>query len=93
MFDTEQSEILQCERVEAVAGHAQLLHGGQLLQNLGHVGELVEGEADVAQPLKGAQLFGQLVQTVAIQQERLQAERGLNEWAGISSKNCPHLQR
>lgn len=76
VFDAEQSEVLQCERLQAVSSHAQLLHGGELLQNLGHVGELVEGKAYVAQPLKGAQLFGQLRQTVAIQEERLKAARG-----------------
>jgi len=73
VFDAEQPEVLQGERVQAVSSHAQLLHGGQLLQHLRHVAELVEGEAQVAEPLEGAQLRGQLLQTVAIQQERLQA--------------------
>lgn len=71
VFDAEQPEVLQGERFQAVSSHAQLLHGGQLLQHLGHVGELVEGKADVGQPLEGAQLVGQLSQTVAVQQERL----------------------
>lgn len=75
MLDAEQPEILQCERLQAVSSHAQLLHGGELLQNLGHVGELVEGKAYVAEPLQGAQLFGQLRQTVAIQEESLKAAR------------------
>lgn len=79
VFDAQQSEILQRERLQAVSSHAQLLHGGELLQNLGHVGELVEGKAYVAEALQGAQLFGKLRQTVAIQEESLQAARQRDE--------------
>lgn len=74
MFDTKQSEILQGECFQAVSGHAQLLHGGQLLQDLGHMVEVVERKAQVAQPLEGAKLPRQLIEVVTIQQERLQTE-------------------
>ena len=72
MFDAEQPEALQGQRLQAVARHAELLHGGQPLQDLRHVAELVEGQPQVAQPLQGAQLAGQGVQAVTVQQERLQ---------------------
>lgn len=41
----EQSEILQGECFLVVSSHAKLLHGGQALEHLGHVAELVEGKA------------------------------------------------
>ena len=82
MLDPQQAEVLQHQRVQAVARHAQPLHGGQPLQHLGHVAEAVEGEAQVAQLQQGAQLLGQGRQTVAVQQERLQAgHRGGREGA------------
>lgn len=61
MFDAEQSEILQREGFQVVSSHAQLLHGSQLLEHLGHVVELVEGKAHVTQPLQGTQLVGKLI--------------------------------
>lgn len=74
MLHTKQSEVLQSERFQAVSSHAELLHAGQLLQDLGHMVEVVERKAQVAEPVEGTQLLGQLAQVVAIQQERLQTD-------------------
>lgn len=66
VFDVKQPEVLQGERFQVVPGHAQLLHGGQPLQHLGHVVELVEGKAHITESLQRAQLGGQVAQAVSV---------------------------
>lgn len=75
MFHSEQPEILQDQCFQVVSGHAQFLHGCQTLQHLRNVVELVKGQPEVAQPLQRTQVIGEILQTVSVQQKRLQTDR------------------
>lgn len=59
VFDSQQAEGLQHELLHSVPGHAEALDAAQSLQHGRDAAELVEGEAEVAESLQGAQLHRQ----------------------------------
>lgn len=58
---------------ELVPCQTESLHASELLQDGGHAAETVEGQAEVGQALQRAQLHGQRIQKVTIQEKSLQA--------------------